>query len=310
MRHRRSFVGRRSSVGFNSPAFARLFDMYRKFTAVAIALGVGGLPHCNAFTIRPLEARNGRLAAVKAKTSDSWSNVPEFERDDDFTMMTRRATIARTAAAILGTGVFASPEGSMAFPNRISDKYSDRPKQRGSKPKGLGVAERKDLAGEDYLGLKPCGAAPNCFCSTDSVEDSPDTNIPPFKWPDQLSSREAAFQQLLEVVKAYQPGQAGIDGGGFDVVTYDPKSGYLYVQFESLKNGFIDDLELASVNDGKDSNLVQVRSSSRLGYLDYGVNAKRINFISKALRAKGWDAPGVSLETHRGYAEENGISAF
>jgi hypothetical protein len=26
------------------------------------------------------------------------------------------------------------------------------------KPKGLGVATRKDMAGEEYLGLKPCGA--------------------------------------------------------------------------------------------------------------------------------------------------------
>ena len=40
---------------------------------------------------------------------------------------------------------------------------------------------QKDMTGEEYLGLKPCGAAPNCFCSTDNIEDSPNTNIPPFK---------------------------------------------------------------------------------------------------------------------------------
>lgn len=102
------------------------------------------------------------------------------------------------------------------------------------------------------------------------MEDSPDTNIPPFKWPtNQLTSREAAFQQLYEVVKAYPPGQSNIDGGGFDIVTYDPKAGYIYVQFESLKNGYVDDFELAVIGDNSDSNLVQVRSSSRLGYVSF-----------------------------------------
>ena len=68
-------------------------------------------------------------------------------------------------------------------------------------------------------------------------------------------------------MKAYEPGQSNIDGGGFDIVTFDPKAGYMYVQFESLKNGFIDDLELALVDDDMDKNAVQVRSSSRLGYV-------------------------------------------
>ena len=111
-------------------------------------------------------------------------------------------------------------------------------------------------------------------------------------------------------MKAYQPGQSNIDGGGFDIVTFDPKAGYIYVQFESLKNGYVDDFELAAVGDEKDSNAVQVRSSSRLGYLDFGVNAKRINYIAKALREKGWEAEGVVLKTHRGYAEENGVTSL
>jgi uncharacterized protein (DUF1499 family) len=190
-------------------------------------------------------------------------------------------------------------------------------------PKGLGVSIQKDMTGEEYLGLKPCGAAPNCFCSTDSIEDSPDTNIPSFKWPQkQFTSHEDAFQQLYEVVKSYEPGQSNIDGGGFDIVSYDPKAGYMYVQFESLKNGYVDDLELAFIDSGSGSrggngdedttanNAIQVRSSSRLGYLDFGVNAKRINYLAMKLRSKGWDAPGVEFERHKGYAEENGLKSF
>ena len=111
--------------------------------------------------------------------------------------------------------------------------------------------------------------APNCFCSTDSVDDSAETSIPPFKWPTNEKSREAAFQQLFEVLNAYQPGQSNIDGGGFEIVTYDPRAGYIYVQFESLKNGYVDDFEFAFVEDSSDSNAVQVRSSSRLGYVSF-----------------------------------------
>ena len=54
-------------------------------------------------------------------------------------------------------------------------------------------------------------------------------------------------------------------------------------------------------------NEVQVRSSSRLGYLDFGVNAKRLNYIAKKMKEKGWDARGVELKTHLGYAEENNL---
>jgi uncharacterized protein (DUF1499 family) len=185
-------------------------------------------------------------------------------------------------------------------------------------PKGLGVSMQKDMTGEEYLGLKPCGAAPNCFCSTDNIEDSPNTNIPPFKWPmKQFTSHEDAFAQLYEVVKSYEPGQENVDGGGFDIVSYDPKAGYIYIQFETLKNGYVDDLEFAYIDRGgsndKDAttnNAIQVRSSSRLGYLDFGVNAKRINYLATKLRSKGWDAPGVELETHKGYAEENGLKSL
>ena len=100
--------------------------------------------------------------------------------------------------------------------------------------------------------------------------------------------------ELLETIKAYPPGQNGIDKGGFSIIT--ASADYLYVQFESLKWGFIDDVEFA-VTDGE----VQVRSSSRLGFLDLGVNAKRLNWISAELRAKGWTAPAITEEDYPEY---------
>jgi uncharacterized protein (DUF1499 family) len=78
------------------------------------------------------------------------------------------------------------------------------------------------------------------------------------------------------------------------------------VQFESLKNGYIDDVEFAHIND-KGNNAVQVRSSSRIGYLDFGVNAKRLNYIAQDLHAKGWTAPGVDFSVHQDYAIQNDV---
>ena len=97
-------------------------------------------------------------------------------------------------------------------------------------------------------------------------------------------------------------------GGGFQIVKSDPKSGYIYTQFEALKNGYIDDFEVAFIEGAHGGDrAVQVRSSSRVGYLDFGVNGKRVNFIAKNLRAKGWDAVGVDYDTHRNYAIQNEV---
>jgi uncharacterized protein (DUF1499 family) len=205
--------------------------------------------------------------------------------------------------SVIGLLTANSPQPALGFDNKISTKYDDRPKRRGSKPEDLGVLSRKDIVGEEYMGLKHCGAAPNCFCSTDSLEDDADHNVPAWIWP-QGSDKENALTQLAEVINAYEPGQGGVDGGGFKVIVNDPKNGYVYIQFESLKNGYIDDVELAFI-DGMGDRAIQVRSSSRLGYLDFGVNAKRLNYIAAKLRARGWDAKGVDLNTHANYAIQN-----
>ena len=46
-----------------------------------------------------------------------------------------------------------------------------------------------------------------------------------------------------EALKDYPPGQQEIDGGGFEIKKMDLEKGYIYVQFESLKRGYIDDVE-------------------------------------------------------------------
>ncbi len=273
-----------------------------------VAMTIAAIHHglcTSAFTPSP---QSSVMAGCSLSTS--LGSILDHDEDPRPSALARREILSKlvngAASAVVFSVGISSPEPASAFSNKISDKYDDRPKQRGAKPKGLGLGKRTDMGGEEYIGLKQCGAAPNCFCSTDPMEDDPDHSIPSWKYPaGSISSKEAAFQQLYEVVKAYPPGQDNIDGGGFDIVTFDPKAGYMYVQFESLKNGFIDDVEFAVVDDK--INQVEVRSSSRLGYLDYGVNSRRLNYLAKALRDLGWDAPGVDLKTHPGYAEENGL---
>jgi uncharacterized protein (DUF1499 family) len=198
-----------------------------------------------------------------------------------------------------------APPPTAAFENRISNQYDDRPKQRGSMPSDLGIIIRKDMVGEPYLGLKPCGAAPNCFVTTDpDFESDPEHFIPAWKWSSSIKTFHEALDELEKVIMSYPPGQENIDGGGFKIQTRKPD--YLYVQFESLKNGFMDDVEFAYL-EGMDGS-IQVRSSSRLGYLDFGVNAKRLNWIAEALRQRGWEAEGVDYKTHPEYVYQNRLS--
>lgn len=60
----------------------------------------------------------------------------------------------------------------------------------------------------------------------------------------------------------------------------------MYCQFQSYKAGYIDDFEIW-FNPNKQK--YDVRSSSRVGYSDLGVNAKRLEYIGYRLEKEyGW----------------------
>jgi len=61
-------------------------------------------------------------------------------------------------------------------------------------------------------------------------------------------------------------------------------SRYLYVECSSQVFGFVDDLEFHLRPEQK---IVAVRSSSRTGYYDFGVNRSRIEKLRLALREAG-----------------------
>ena len=105
------------------------------------------------------------------------------------------------------------------------------------------------------------------------------------------------------MIKSYQPGQGGIDGGGFEIDKATNGQGYFYVRYESLKNGYIDDVELALSD--QQPYVLRVRSSSRVGFLDFNVNEKRLNRLAADLRARGWTAPEITAKTHPDYFAQN-----
>jgi len=186
---------------------------------------------------------------------------------------------------------------------------------------GMAVRDPSNYGDDDEAvpALKNCKGAPNCFSTTGNPEL--DTFLlAPWKPPSGYAL-EATARDLEAAVNAYKPGQAGIDGAGFKIVASGAPAGqktpmpmslfYLYAQFESLKQGYIDDLEFAVVPaadaaaDGSGPLQVLVRSSSRVGYLDYLVNAKRLNYLAAELREKGWTAPVIDKKSHQDYFYQN-----
>mmetsp|Transcript_87722 Transcript_87722/g.248531 ORF Transcript_87722/g.248531 Transcript_87722/m.248531 type:complete len:221 (+) Transcript_87722:70-732(+) len=155
------------------------------------------------------------------------------------------------------------------------------------------VADGASAAGA----LEPCReGANNCFSTSASGKNQ----IPLWSWPKGMS-RSDAVASLRTVVEAYpKKGQADVDLGGWSfAVDQLSDKGYARIEFMSgignfarfLNGGkpFVDDFELSIEEDR-----VCVRSSSRVGDSDFGVNAKRINYIAAGLRAQGWDAPGTA----------------
>jgi uncharacterized protein (DUF1499 family) len=111
--------------------------------------------------------------------------------------------------------------------------------------------------------LAPCPSSPNCVSSEADPGDS--HHVAPF----ELALPAADAWRLVRQVIEEQPRTR--------IVAYTERS--LRAEFRSRIFRFVDDLELQlRVDEG----IIAVRSASRIGYSDLGVNRKRI----EALRAK------------------------
>lgn len=123
----------------------------------------------------------------------------------------------------------------------------------GRRPETPGVTDGK---------LAPCPDSPNCVSSQ---SDDPDHFIEPLHYE---GSRETAREKLLTVIRSMKRVTMIID-----------QENYLRMEYRSALFRFVDDVEFFFDPSNK---LIHVRSASRIGYSDLGVNRKRIEQIRAA----------------------------
>ncbi|MCA9080754.1 MAG: DUF1499 domain-containing protein [Planctomycetaceae bacterium] len=120
----------------------------------------------------------------------------------------------------------------------------------------------------EYLGvhagrLSPCPDSPNCVCSQDA--DAAHA-ITPFAVGHDAERQWTLLQQVIQ----QQP----------RVTMVTTTDDYLHAEFRSLVFGFVDDVEFLR---DREQGSIHVRSASRVGYSDLGVNRKRIELLRKEL---------------------------
>jgi len=128
--------------------------------------------------------------------------------------------------------------------------------------------KRPDNLGARDGRLAPCRRTPNCVSSQADPADA--------------EHRIAAIPFRGSTVEAMVAAKRAIESMARASIVSEEPSGaffYLYAEFRSKLLGFVDDLEL--LFDEK-AGVFHVRSASRLGRRDFGVNRKRV----EALRAR------------------------
>lgn len=163
------------------------------------------------------------------------------------------------------------------------------------------VSSRRELISNVAKGaLFGIGAVTVGPSASDALEACPPkaNNCVRIQWsPPSGTSKADAVAALRDAINAYpQAGQDGVDKGGWSFAEDDlASSGSARLEFVSGTDGFfakylnggkpfIDDLKL----EVEESGTVQVKSQSRIGDSDLGVNKKRTDYIATALAAKGW----------------------
>lgn len=117
--------------------------------------------------------------------------------------------------------------------------------------------------------LLPCPSTPNCVSSQSSDLAH---RVEPLHYE---SSGEEAWRRLRRVILALPRSHVVED-----------VQGYMRVEFRSPVLQFVDDVELLLDDANK---AIQIRSASRTGYWDIGVNRKRVERIRSQFR--------ISLDT-------------
>jgi uncharacterized protein (DUF1499 family) len=122
------------------------------------------------------------------------------------------------------------------------------------RPDNLGVKEGR---------LAPCRRTPNCVCSQSDPSDAVHY-VAPIRFEGDAAAAMSVARKATESLPR--------------ATVLRHEANYLYAEFRSRLLGFVDDVELAY---DEQSGVIHVRSASRLGRRDFGVNRERV----EALRA-------------------------
>ncbi|MEM8777629.1 MAG: DUF1499 domain-containing protein, partial [Cyanobacteria bacterium P01_G01_bin.49] len=123
----------------------------------------------------------------------------------------------------------------------------------GTKPDNLGITNQQ---------LAPCPSTPNCV---NSQSEEQEHFIQPLNYQGQVSQ---AIAKLKDIINQQER-----------TTIISDTDNYIYAQATSPWMGFVDDVEFY-LNETK--SVIEVRSASRLGESDLGVNRQRIEKISQA----------------------------
>jgi uncharacterized protein (DUF1499 family) len=136
--------------------------------------------------------------------------------------------------------------------------------------------------GPQSRGLAPCPGTPNCVHTGDgSPAGTAPWNLEP-AWASRAAGTEA---EATRVMDALEEGVLGLPRTRVIRRSAEPDgSHYLHAEVTSRIFRFVDDLELL-LRPGEGT--VVVRSASRLGHGDLGVNRARVEALRKSMENRG-----------------------
>ena len=110
--------------------------------------------------------------------------------------------------------------------------------------------------------LAPCPDSPNCVSS---LSQDVEHRIVPFSFS---GNAEEAWQTLISLLQAQKR-----------TIITEQSDQYLHAEVSSLVFRFVDDVEFLMF---PDEQLIHLRSASRTGHSDFGVNRKRLERLREA----------------------------
>lgn len=126
----------------------------------------------------------------------------------------------------------------------------------GKPPTNIGIRDGR---------LAPCSGTPNCVVSQGG---DPQHHIDPIAYSIEKTDAIEIIKQIVQEM------------AGTRIVTEE--ANYVHVEYKSKIMGFVDDVEFYF----PEASFIQVRSASRVGHSDLGVNRKRIEEIRQLFHTR------------------------